>query len=187
MNPAELIHLANTEVDITRAFGMIDEHVDYAASVSMKIYCPWGNISHADGGNTRSMRVYTSSNSAWCFAGCGYFDPVRLVADHFEFDRAEAAEWMLREIGYVHPDYESVWESLMQETPKVDTASLAAALKVACSRMHPQWESVQFEGPVLTDMDKCLRLLPKVHTSEEADRWLSVTKTLMRRTLENLK
>ena len=178
MDPNEAKELANEKVTITTAFSIIGAEVNHYAT-STKHYCPFGHIYHADGGSSKALRVYPETNSAWCFAGCGYFNPVKLIAMDKDISEEASAEFLLDFIGYVPPDYESTWDAMMSESPKVDTSALAEALKLACSRVSPDWEQRQFEPSVAQRLSQCLRLLPRVHTEEEAVKWLAVTKQAM--------
>lgn len=183
MNVVETIELANDRVPILQAFRMVGLDVGDVSAVSMKLYCPFGDVYHHDGGSEKSLRIYPETNSAWCFAGCGYFSPVKLVALKRDLSEEEAAEAMLEETGYVAPNYSDQWDALVNETKLADTTSLAEALKVACSRMTPDWEELQFTSSVSSMLARCLALLAKVRTEEDADKWLATTKTAMRREL----
>ena len=184
MELGELVRLANERVSITQAFSLAGYDVGYMAS-SGKVYCPFGNLYHVDHGATRAMKVYPNTNSAWCFAGCGYFDPVKLMAEARDISVEQAAEAILTETGWVAPTAEALWDSLMNEPEKIDTADLAEALKVACSRMSPYWEDIQFEGGVAKMLTRCLSLLSKVRTAEDAQRWMTVAKEAMREALRS--
>jgi len=181
---AELLKTANERVSITAACNMIGMNVSDYAAASMKVYCPFGEIFHQDGGMSKSMRIYTESNSAFCFAGCGYFDPVKLISTKRDIPEEAAAEALLEETGYVAPNYQDQWDALMSEKPVVNTADLAEALKVACSRMVPNWEERQFDELVSHKLAQCLDLLRKVHTDDDATNWLDVTKKVMKATMK---
>lgn len=180
MEPRELIELANQRVSIVDACNMANMDVGDYARAAMKVYCPFGEVYHHDGGMTKSMRIYPETNSAWCFAGCGYFSPVKMVAWYKDLSEEAAAESLLVQTNYVPEDYISQWDALLGETPTVDTASLAEALKVACSRICPDWDVLQFEEGVSLKLNQCLELLPKVKTKEDAVKWMEVTKHAMR-------
>jgi len=181
---AELLRIANERVSITKACNMIGMNVSDYAAASMKVYCPFGEIFHQDGGMSKSMRIYAESNSAFCFAGCGYYDPVKLISTSRDISEEDAAEALLEETGYVAPNYQDQWDALMSEKPVVDTADLAEALKVACARMVPNWEERQFDEAVSHKLTQCLALLRKVHTDDDATNWLSITKKVMKATME---
>ena len=185
MDRAELIELANERMGIVQACNHIGMGLPDYLSSSMKVDCPFGSLYHLDGGASRSMRVYAETNSAWCFAGCGYFTPVRLIADDQDLSEEDAAQHILDITNYVPPDFESQWEALMAEVPVVNTASLAEALKVACSRMAAGWEDLQFSSEVSAKLTACFALLPHLRTPEQAQRWLDVSKFVMQSVLQN--
>lgn len=181
----ELIELANERMGIVAACNHIGMGLPDHLSSSMKVDCPFGSLYHLDGGTSRSMRVYAETNSAWCFAGCGYFTPVRLIADDKDISEQDAAEHILDITHYVPPDFESQWDALMAEVPPVNTASLAEALKVACARMAHDWEELQFSSEVSSKLTACFALLPQLQTPEQAQKWLDVSKFVMQSVLQN--
>jgi hypothetical protein len=178
-----VIELANermTIVDACNELGM--DIYDFSIS-SLKVYCPFGHLYHSDGGTSKAMRIYPATNSAWCFAGCGYFTPVKLLSLDKGISEEEAAESILETTKYIPPDYESRWEALVTAETPMDTDALSDALKVACARLDPNWEAHQFEDAIATKLRKCLQLLSKVHTEEDATKWLTITKQIMRKAL----
>jgi hypothetical protein len=148
-----------------------------------KQYCPFGHLYHADGGTSKSLRVYTETETAFCFAGCGWFNPVRLLSLDRGISEEEAADVILDHTGYVPPDLESRWTAATTITVTVDKDALSEALKVACGRMDPDWEDVQFDPPIATKFRLCLELLPRVRDEGEATKWLAITKQIMSKTL----
>jgi hypothetical protein len=104
---------------------------------SVKVYCPFGPVYHVDHGVETAFRVYPHSNSAFCFAGCGYFSPVRLFADARDLNRQEAARQLLDLAGYKPVDLAAAWEHVQSPERYVDQSSLAEALKVGASSVRP--------------------------------------------------
>ena len=179
MEGPNLIETANDRVSIISAFSMIGmDLADFSIS-SLKIYCPFGELYHFDEGRTKAMRVYPGTNSAWCFAGCGYFSPVKLIATDRGIPELQAAEILLESTHYVAPDFASQWDALVNTPPPVNTSDLTEALKTACARMAPNWEDLQFEPRIGRKLNQCLGLLRKVKTDEQATKWLSVSKQAM--------
>lgn len=183
MKTREMIDLANSRLSIVAACNMLNVSVGEFAYGSIKTYCPFGQLWHQDGGHTKAFRVYASSNSCYCFAGCGMFTPVTLLAKARDMTNEESAEWILAYTGYVEPDFQSQWDALMAQPAAVDRDSLTEALKIACAGMDPEWEDRQFEPGIASTFTRCLGLLPKVQNAEDAKQWLSVTKTAMSRAL----
>lgn len=178
------IALANDKVGIDavcRSLGMYLP--DYAVLSSYKTYCPFGAMYHADGGDSKAFRLYPESNTAFCFAGCGHFTPVRLTAFALDLSDSEAAQKLLDEVGYVEETIETKWAKLLEEDRTVDTDLLAEALKTYCSRIDPYWEANQFEEPVSSILNRCFALLEGVNTQEDASKWLKATKVVMSNTL----
>lgn len=177
------IELANERYSIIQACNKLGMDIPDFSFSSAKLYCPFGHLFHADGGQSKAFRVYPGTNSAFCFAGCGYYSPVRLIATDKGISEADAAESILEETNYVPPDFESRWNALMTEQATPNPDDLAEALKVACARMEPNWDERQFEEKVSIKLRQCLQLLPKVQTEEDATKWLSMTKQAMHITL----
>ena len=178
-----LREIANERMTIIQAYNESAEHVPDFEYGSIKIHCPFGHLYHADGGTSKAFKIYPGTNSAWCFAGCGYFTPVKLLAWLKGVEEDEAAEIILDMTNYVAPDIDSRWNALVDTPPSVDTDALADALKVACQRMAKDWEMLQFDEVVSVKLRQCLGLLSKVATDEDATKWLNATKEIMRKVL----
>lgn len=179
------IAIANEQVSIIKACNMIGMDIPDFSLSSLKVYCPFGHLYHADEGRSRAMRIYPATNSAYCFAGCGYLSPVKLIAIDRDSSEQDAAEWLLEQIGWVPPDYVSQWEALTQtEFPQVNTVDLGEALKTFCARSFPDhWTEFQFYESVAVKLSKCLSLLRKVHTPDDAEKWMRVAKQVMHQEL----
>jgi hypothetical protein len=177
--------LANENSDIMAVARFIGMEVpDFSYSASIKLYCPFGEVSHADGGSSKAFRIYPETNSAYCFA-CGlHFSPVKLLATATDISTAEAADYLLELAGVTEAGTEERWEQLTseQESP-ISTAELAEALKVYCSRIDPNWAERQLEPAVAHTFQRCLGLLGSVRTSADAEQWLGATKQVMAKNL----
>jgi hypothetical protein len=175
------ISVANEEVGIVKSAELSGvENADYGRA---KLYCPFGELYHVDQGQSPAFRIYSDTNSAYCFACSKRFTPVSLFAMAEGISEDESATILLERIGYRAPDIESRWLDVLGFVPSIDHDSLATALGVACARMNPEWETLQFDEDVSTIFRKCLQLLPKVKTEDQAKQWLAKTKEVMRRTL----
>jgi hypothetical protein len=148
-----------------------------------KQWCPFGEIAHSDGGMAKAFRIYEDTNTAHCFACQATWTPVKLVAQVRDVSYESAADYILTLINYVAPDVDSQWAALMSQQQKVNADDLAEALKVACLRMAPDWEVRQFEDLVAHKFRQCLDLLPKIHTEEAANKWLTIAKQAMKQEL----
>lgn len=174
-----VVELANEKVPIAyvcRKIGMTIP--DRSTGKSIKTRCPFGFV-HADRGLEAAFRIYYDTNTAYCFAGCGFFTPVWLAATAWDRQPTEIAGEMLHAIGYRSPDSEQYWEHLIAPKPApVDRAALAEALTVYCSAKIQQWDDRQF-GDLSQSLEKCLRLLEYVETADDAWQWLRVSKQYM--------
>lgn len=148
-----------------------------------KTYCPFGSVFHSDGGRSRAFKVYPETNTAYCFACQKVYDPVSLIANDRDITFRAAAELILEMKAYVAPDYETRWDAITKQAATVDVEALQDALKIACSRMVPDWATRQFEDRVAAKLAQCLALARKVKTDDDGRKWLDMTKEAMRRTL----
>lgn len=179
-----LISLANSKIGIDTVARKLNVYLpDYTAISSFKTYCPFGALYHADGGDSKSFRLYTESNTAYCFAGCGHFTPVKLFAYANDLSLEEAAQDLLDEIGYVEETIETRWAKLQETDEKVDTDFLSEALKVFCSRIDKEWELDQFDQEIAFLLNRCLSLLSAVRTEEDAAKWFKAAKYVMKKKL----
>lgn len=183
--PRTVIALANEMVSILAACRLVgmDLPDDVGHRRSIKVHCPFGSLYHSDHGLEQALRIYTDSNSAWCFAGCGYFSPVWLVAQAWDLSATAAATELLDRIGYRPPTLEQAWARASQVDDTPDVAALRTALQTYCERIAPAWAERQFEAGVAATLTRCLALLDLVTSGAEAQTWLAAAKTVMRRTL----
>lgn len=182
MRTATRIQIANDSMSINAACAEAGLDVADYGYGSIKSYCPFSFL-HTDGGASKAFRVYSATNSAYCFAGCGRFTPVTMIATAKDMSSEDAADWILTKVGYVEENYQDQWDALVKDPPPPDRDSLTEALKLACARMDSRWEDRQFEDEVARRFVACLALLPKVNTAEDATTWLNVTKQAMSRVL----
>lgn len=180
------VAIANEQYSIIaacRAVGL--ELPEIPMGRSVKVHCPFG-FQHVDMGHETAFRVYADTNTAFCFAGCGYFTPVWLISTATDKRPAEVAADLLAEIGYRPLDLLERFSTAEQD-PAPDKASLRAALQMYCERTLPMWEELQFNAVVAFKLGKCLALLDRVVTSDDAWLWLSVAKQAMTKAYEENK
>ena len=172
-------------VAVCRLVGMDVPDMSHLSGRSVKVHCPFGHM-HSDRGASAAFRVYADTNSGWCFAGCGYFSPVRLAAMAWDVDADLAAE-RLREMFGISVLEEVTWEAASAPVPEqeIDRAALAVALSEHCQREFAgRWATLQFDAKVSDVLSKCLTALEKVQTTDQAWRWLDVSKTVMGHVME---
>lgn len=185
MKRRSLILIANEEISIIKACQYIGMEIsdDAIYGRSIKVHCPFGEIHHIDSGVDPAFRIYHETNSAYCFAGCGYFTPVRLIAHARGVSQRTAAADLLERVGYHFASSAQIWAELTETAIEPDRNLLADALKIFCERVAPGWEALQFEQPISGVLCACLSLLDRVTTDSEAEQWLSGCKQIMMRAL----
>lgn len=174
------IRLANQRVPITTVCTMIG--MDVPPIARMKVHCPFEHLYHSDGGIDAAFQIYEdgdSKNSAWCWACGRYFSPVLLFAQAQDLSEPVAAQVLLDRTGYVPPTLESLLQAAERAAVPVDTAYLARALKTYCSRICDDWEDRQLDPEVADRLSRCLALLTRVRSDDDAERWLDATKRAM--------
>ncbi len=193
MRPLELRRLrkqdpriaaANEQVSIVVACQMIGMRVsqDLVRSRSRKVFCPFGEVYHSDQGVEPAMRLYTDGNHAYCFACRQSFTPVWLVSQAWGITPTAAARVLSERASVQLPGTRTMAQAFAEAaTPQVPVkpGMLADALKTYCGRTDPEWETHQFEPATAEALGQCLRLLPLVHTEDEAHRWLTTSKQVM--------
>lgn len=178
-----LIDEANERVSIVKVCRLIGMDVSEGAAGKMR--CPFGMFNHSDGGTAKALRIYTESNSAWCFSCRIYYTPVRLYAEAKDLSRKDAALLLLEEIGWKPVSQAQRWADLVSPIKEsVDISMLALALRTYCARVCSEWEELQLNPEVAELLSRCLALLDRVSTAEEAEHWLETCKTVMNRKLE---
>lgn len=183
-----VVGIANEQVPIALAARLagVDLPDDLGGVTSWKVLCPFGDVYHADGGLEAALRIYPETNQAFCFAGCGYFTPVRLVAAAWDRPPRYVASELLERVGVRPRSLAQRWAEASQVEHHPDVSLLAEALKIYCRRACPSWEAAQFEPAVAAKLTRCLALLDRVHTDPDALTWLTASKNVMGATLQQL-
>lgn len=177
----DVVSLANERVGIGYVCGLVGVEVpESSPGRSVKVRCPFG-FTHRDHGLEAAFRVYFETNTAFCFAGCGFFTPVWLAATAWDRLPSEVARDLLEGIGYGGLDPDSRWEAA-QSGPVVgvDRAALVEALQGWAGRTIPDWERRQF-GDLAPALQAGLGLVGRVEDEDGAWLWLDgVKKYLVR-------
>ena len=174
-----VVELANNKVSIIHVLKLLDVRADYG----IKLYCPFGRMYHRDDGMSPAMRAYEETNTVNCFAGCGRFDSVSLYARAKGLEWRDAADELLDLIGYDKHDVVKRWERVANYIPEIDVENLSSALQIYCERIAQDWDDDQFDPVVSVKLSRCLDLLDRVTTQEDAVLWLSTCKAVMSRVL----
>jgi hypothetical protein len=183
-----LVALANEQVsimEVCRQVGLEVPDEVVLGRASLKLYCPLADIEHKDGGRESSFRIYADTNTAYCFYCQRLFTPVFLYSLYHGVPSKRAAEALLESINYRHPVLEFKQDLLSTIEKAPDCDSLREALQLYCGRICPDWEIRQFDSKVSNLFSRCLGLLSKVKTESEAKLWLTSTKIVMHKILND--
>jgi hypothetical protein len=183
-----IVDTVNDQVPITSILIKMGIDVpDSSSGSSWKTNCPFEEFYHIDGGRAKSLRVYFGTNSAYCFAGCGYLTPVSLYAMKTGLSRAEAASMLMQENALALPSFDDELQSLTNSGATISKASLRESLQIFCQTVAGDyWNTIQFSDPILSGLDNCLRLLDKVDNEENAKIWLTKSKLYMSALLKGI-
>src|SRR3954466_13862718 len=95
------VAVANEVVSIATVCRWLGVQVPDDDSLRSKLYCPFGEFNHSDGGRDRALRIYPDSNSAYCFACSELFTPVKMYARMTDDGNWRAvAATLLGKVGY---------------------------------------------------------------------------------------
>lgn len=151
---------------------------------SVKLFCPQGDLYHSDGGVDPVFRIYSDTNTGWCFKCNKLFTPVSLYAITKGISQTEAAKELLEIIGFKYDSSQVKIANLLLTPDKpIDYAALAETLKAYCGRICPDWELRQFDVEISQALVRCLAILSKVKSSDDVNQWLVSTKQFMQSVL----
>lgn len=183
---AELVDMANSNVPIETVLKDLF-NIDVPPDAGdWKAPCPLGS-EHSDGGRSKAMRVYSDTNSAWCFSHSKTFTPFSLwqLAHNTRAKKVPALE-MLEKYGISTspPSTEERWNRLdaAAEGGPVDVEHLKD-IYISFLRTLPGYGTLQYEDEVLDIVSKTLRTLDNLPSGAAYDtlgEWLETAKKLMR-------
>lgn len=151
-----------------------------------KAHCPEGS-DHSDGGASKSLKVYSDTNSAFCFSHNRKYTPVDLWKVHKNLKQnTAAAKGLLKHYGIrtTPPTAEERWVALEAElntVKELDRDSLAESLLLFANSL-PHYSVRQYEEPVL---DLIGRILATTHKMPEGvdhatlEKWINDAQALL--------
>lgn len=178
------VALANDRI---RVEDVINEHfapdlpIPYH-STSWKTSCPF-EFEHEDFGFEKQFRVYSETNSCFCFKMHGHMDPVILWQSRLPgLSRRQAAIDLLESYGIDTKTKnwrERFKETLAESEASFDPAPVKRAFQVMLISL-PDYGRRQFEGDVITDVDTALkeieRKVPEFKSRKQLERWFNAVK-----------
>ncbi len=175
MTPAERRAEANSRMSMEQALSVAG--TDAYAGYNGKIFCPFGDTMHADGGAEKAMRNY--GDHAYCFACGAAYTPVSMIATALDMNTDDAVEWILETTGFIEPTWQARIAAAQSHVEPIDTDILVEVLREECRRIVPDWETRQYDPQVSHALARCIGLLPSVRTAAEARRWKEGVVTAM--------
>lgn len=186
-----LVVRANDEVPITVLLREYWKLAIPEGAESWKVSCPFAG-EHKDGGADRQFRVYSSTNSGWCFSVHGFLTPVRLWQMRVGSPTLkDAARDLLIKFGIriKEPSWQERFALIRAEATERHTITAEAmveALQVYL-RGLPAYTTRQFDTDVLTHVNSLLvdiqQFCTRGATLEEARRWLVEAQTASARVI----
>lgn len=176
---------ANEKINIIDVLTLIGVFVptNISEGANKKIHCPFG-FYHSDGGLSKAMRVYLSSNTVYCFSCSKRYSSVTLAAAAWDCSLIAASLRLLEDSGYKPKTVEQRWqEAIAVEEVQIDTLALVDALKIYCAGICKTWNTSQLDDNIAELLNRCLSLTDAIKTDEQAEKWLSVCKQAMRTAL----
>lgn len=183
-----LVEIAEEDVRIERVLQDLFSIDSVEDAGGWKTHCPLG-AEHSDGGTSKAMRVYSDTNSAYCFSHRTSFTPLSLWRlKHPHMSRREAAEDMLEHYGIrsTPPTLDERWEHLEATEEKVpqDVEALRETLRYFARTTLPDYAAKQYDAEVLEVMGKIYLTSESLTGDCSYDtmvHWLQTAKNVMKK------
>lgn len=175
------IELANRIVPLRTVLERTNIYVsEFTHGKSIKARCPYADIYHLNDDASKSMRVYSDSNTGYCYMGCGVLTPVSVYAKLNDLSYSIAAFRLLELIGHKLKSLDEKWQDAISEITELNREGYKAALLEMCSSHSAVWDELQYRTSISSNLSKMLDILDKATTEDQADRWLEVSSRVMK-------
>jgi hypothetical protein len=179
--PESDIQLANRIVPLTLVLSWNGIYVpEFTYGRSVKARCPYADMYHLDSEASKSMRVYSDTNTGNCFMGCGTITPVSVFARMNDLPYREAAKELLSRVGHRRKTFQEEWNEAVDPEDVFSSSSYRDALLEFCwSKSKGQWSSMQYDARISSALSNTLTILDLADSSEAAKKWLHSSKIYM--------
>jgi hypothetical protein len=167
--------------DVINQYFNPDLEIPYNTT-SWKTSCPF-QFEHEDYGFEKQFRVYSETNSCYCFKMHGHMDPVSLWQARLPgATRRQAAIALLEAFGI--ETNTKHWRERFREAQDLrdepfDPAPVKRAFQTMLHSL-PDYDKRQFDGDVITDVDTALgeieRRVPEFKSSKQLEMWFNSLK-----------
>jgi hypothetical protein len=184
-----LVQTANRLVPLRYVLSKFNIYVpEFTHSKSVKARCPYADMYHLDGDASKSMRVYSETNTGNCFMGCGTMTPVSVYAKLREISYRLAAFDLLEQIGHKPKTFEEKWQEAIDPPIILDRTVYRDSLMEYCYSINPRnWGIVQYNNTITRVITKLYEILDKATSDKEALKWLEVAKQYIHKVMEEEK
>jgi hypothetical protein len=176
-----IVDIANRIVPFRKVLGMTNIYVsEFTYGKSIKARCPFADIYHLTEDAGKSMRVYSDTNTGFCYMGCGVLKPVSVYAKLNGVSYNVAAKFLLETVGHKLKTFDEKWQDAVSEDRPLNLEGYREALDEICfHHSQGQWGSIKYATLVSSSFSQLLSILGKAKSYEEADKWLEVAKKHM--------
>jgi hypothetical protein len=184
-----VIDLANKIVPLRIVLRMGNIYVsEFTYGKSIKARCPYADIYHLTEDAGKSMRVYSDTNTAFCYMGCGVLTPVSVYAKLNGVSYKQSALFLLEKVGHKLKTFDEKWEDAVNAVQPLNLEGYREALNEMCLfYTDGEWNSLKYSSSISSSFSKLLEILDKAQSYEDADRWLEAAKKFLFKQLDKEK
>lgn len=158
---------------------------------SWKTRCPLA-AEHEDGGLDKQFRIYSESNTAYCFESHGRFDLLRLWQMHTHISKKQDAVIDLLEVfevPYRDVPYQEKFVQIKEKRLNVSVESVVASMNLFLFSL-PRYSELQYSPEMLSGMEDFLSQIKdvceKAKRFEEVNEWFQQQKVRLETLLASL-
>lgn len=176
-----IIDTANRVVPFRVVLGMTNIYVsEFAYGKSIKARCPYADMYHLTEDAGKSMRVYSDTNTGFCYMGCGVLTPVAVYAKLNGISYRDSAKFLLEKVGHKLKTFEEKWQDALNDRGPVNLEGYREALDELCFQYtRYRWSSLKYTASISSSLSNLLNILDKAQSYDDADRWLEIAKRHM--------
>jgi hypothetical protein len=184
-----IIDIANKIVPLRIVLGMTNIYVsEFTYGKSIKARCPYADIYHLTEDAGKSMRVYSDTNTAFCYMGCGVLKPVSVYAKLNGVSYKDSAKFLLEKVGHKLKTFDEKWADAVSDTGPLKLEGYREALDEIClQHSQGQWGYLKYMSSISSSFSQLLSILDKAQSYDDADKWLDIAKQHMLKQIDREK
>lgn len=174
------VDIANRLVPLRKVLELTNIYVtEFTHGKSVKARCPYADMYHLNEDASKSMRVYSDTNTGFCYMGCGVLTPVSVHARLNDLSFKEAAFELLDLIGHKLKTLEEKWEEAAAPALSFSREGYRDALLERCISRTSNWTVLQYRDSIVASLSVLLEILDKADNDTQADSWLDTATKVM--------